>query len=68
MFKVLLIGAGRMGLRHLRGVAKEADEISIVFHHRNVDEDVRQVLDDCDYKGTLNILYSIEIKVKKIYT
>ena len=61
MFNVLLIGAGRMGLRHLRGVAKEADEISIVYHHRNIDSEVRQVLDECEYKGTLNVVSSIEM-------
>ena len=61
MFSVLLIGAGRMGLRHLRGVAKEADEISIVHHRRNIDKEVRQVLNECEYKGTLNIVSSIEL-------
>ncbi len=60
MLNVLLIGAGRMGLRHLRGVAKEADEISIVYHHRNIDKEVRQVLDDCDFGGTVNVVSSIE--------
>jgi predicted dehydrogenase len=61
VLNVLLIGAGRMGLRHLRGVAKEADEISIVYHRRNIDKEVRQVLDDCEYKGTLNVVSSIEM-------
>ena len=61
VLKVLLIGAGRMGLRHLRGVAKEADEISIVCHRRNIDKEVRQVLSDCEYKGTLNVVSSIEM-------
>jgi predicted dehydrogenase len=61
VLKVLLIGAGRMGLRHLRGVAKEADEISIVYHRRNIDKEVRQVLDDCEYKGKLNVVSSIEM-------
>ncbi len=61
VFNVLLIGAGRMGLRHLRGVAKEADEISIVYHHRNIDKEVRQVLDECEYKGSLNVVSSIEM-------
>ena len=61
MLNVLLIGAGRMGLRHLRGIAKEADEISVVFHRRNIDDEVHQVLNDCDFKGKLNVVSSIEM-------
>ncbi len=60
MTNVLLIGAGRMGLRHLHGVAKEASNISIVYHHHNVDDQVHQVLDDCGFQGTVDIVPSIE--------
>jgi len=57
---VLLVGAGRMGLRHLSGVAKEADEITVVYHHQKVDDVVQQVLEDSGFEGKANVVPSIE--------
>jgi len=61
MLNVLLVGAGRMGLRHLRGIAREASAISVVYHRQDIDADVRQILAECDYEGTVNVVPSIEL-------
>ncbi len=60
MTRVLLIGAGRMGLRHLRGVALEADGIVVVYHNTDVEKPVREVLQSCGYEGSIDIVPSID--------
>ncbi|MBL6932020.1 MAG: hypothetical protein ISR45_03660 [Rhodospirillales bacterium] len=49
MTKVLLVGAGRMGLQHLRGVANDAKEIVVVYHKSDVEQRLHEVLDACDF-------------------
>lgn len=60
MTNVLIVGAGRMGLRHLRGVAEEARNITVVYHKMDVEQQVHDVLKDASFEGAVDIVPSIK--------
>lgn len=50
---VLLIGAGRMGLRHIEGLMTEGIDLTVVDPQKNV-ENVKNILEAHAFKGNLN--------------